>query len=112
MEDKLIQECKEIYNQLYKTLNGYEENQDKILLSDYIKSLFHIVNGKVHIKTHSETYTTYEGKVENYTIGGSISKNYLIADLKRLIEDLTMAYYRNHGGQEINYIPDLIKMLQ
>lgn len=108
-EQKILEQCKETYKLLRTTLQQFDEKLD---IQAKIKQLFQKVNSQVYIKQSSPNYATYDGKVDDYTIAGSISENYLNADFNRLIEDLTMAIYRNNGGNTITYTPDLIKQIK
>ena len=110
-EQELLQECKGIYRQLEdlywdKTSCGYVET---------IRKMFTLVGGKVYCLPSSD-YIQYDGSIEwendnTYTIGGYIYDRYLESNFFRLIEDLTMGYYRVHGG-EISYTPNLIKTIK
>jgi hypothetical protein len=108
-ETKLLQECKE----LYESLNAIIDRNDSMSAKDLVKELFNVQQGgKVYFGQCTPTYCQYNGSVQDYTIGGSISLQYRYADFMRLAEDLTMAYYRNNNGKNINYTPNLIKLIK
>lgn len=100
-------ECAKLYNRLIKFYNDHYD-YDMITM---VKELFKQANGTAYIKEHSPRYVAYDGRVDTYTIGGSIGENYKDADFTRLIEDLTMAYYRNNGGQ-VSYTPNVINIIK
>ena len=108
-EQEILNLCKDTYKQLRLRLQNIAEDMP---LRDKIKLLFDTVDGKAHINQSSPRYASYDGYVDSYTIAGSISADYAAGDFNRLIEDLTMAIYRNNGGTQINYTPNLIKQLQ
>lgn len=90
-----------------KLLSFYNSNNDNDM-EMMVKMLFTLLRGIVYITSRSDKYVSYDGKVEEYTICGSVSKEYVDADFNRLIEDLTMAFYKNNGGQLYTYTPNLI----
>lgn len=115
MEENILL-AKEIYGLLRSTYNTQKESveQGEITIENLIKILFHTVDGKVYMMNKSEKsgYYGYDGIVDKYTIGGSVKKDYMDGDFNRLIEDLTMACYKNSGGKEITYTPKLIDTIR
>ena len=107
---KLFNDTKSMYEKLKKNLLGvkFENATD---LADGIKKAFELAGGKGYVSVESTTYVKYRGEVKGYTIGGSVSlKSMTKGDLNTLAEDLTVGYYKAHGGQS-HYTPDLIKFL-
>ena len=114
--DPLIVATKEIYEELLDfydiNCNYLPEKQEFFDMETLVRALFHHLNGKVYIKQSNERYCAYEGSVNDYTIGGSISKEYKDGDFHRLIEDLTMAYYKMIGGRDFTHTPSLIEEIK
>jgi len=100
-EFELYRECKNIYDNLRSlAYNGYYEfNYEDVI--NRVKEMFNSIDGTVAAR-NSVDCVNYNGRVESYTIGGSIYKTDGDKCFNRLIEDLTMAYYRNNGGKAPN----------
>lgn len=109
METELLKQCRDKYNLLIKTIHDFDND---LSLETKVRQLFKLVNGIVYFKSKTATYVAYDGRVEDYTIGGSVSKNYMIPDLNRLAEDLTMGFYKANGGKQKSYIPQFISELK
>ena len=108
---KLAKEIYDMLKDLYKSTK--EQLLDKtISMEDFVRKLFQTVGGQVYIKEKSPRYCGYDGSVLTYTIAGSISIDYQEGDFNRLIEDLTMACYKNSGGTQITYTPKLIEEIK
>lgn len=108
MENELLLASKTQYNTFIRDINKFDDTLD---LEAKVRHLFKRAEGQVYFKSKSPTYVLFDGRVKDYTIGGAVSKNYECADLKRLAEDLTMAYYRNNGGKQ-QYIPHFISTIK
>lgn len=107
-ERSLIADCKKIYEQLEDIYYGASD----IGYTNAVKEMFKLVGGNVTVKANrtssDKEYMSYNGAVnkpfvmdgreeKRYTIGGSILDNSR-GDWYRLIEDLSLAYYRTNGG--------------
>lgn len=106
-ETKLFEDCKDVYKQLSdiswaKVDIGYKET---------VKKMFDFLDGKVHIHSSADTIQ-YEGSVEQYTLGGYIYQSDIEYGFQRLVEDLTMAYYRNNGGEVANNTYEFLDYLR
>lgn len=107
-EQQLMKKCSEIYDELVKL----EMCKTDIGLEETVKKMFSYLGGKVYILEKSPRYLRYDGHVDQYTIGGSISIDYLDGDYRRLTEDLTKAYYTNNGGKIPNTTVFIRKLLE
>ena len=71
-------------------------------LPNNVKEAFKLVGGSCRIEYVSPTYVKFDGSVAHtYTVGGSISTQYLDGDSRRLAEDLTMASFRTTEGKDV-----------
>lgn len=105
-EASLLAECKKLYKQLCdELLEG--ANAD---MQTNIYKAFKKVGGQADVSA-TPTSIRYSGKIDWYTISGTISLAYITADAHRLAEDLTMAYYKTHGGEQYVNTPTFIKHL-
>ena len=87
-----------LYVDLFRTITD-GMNAD---LKNNIKKAFELVGGKCGIEYASDRYIKFDGRVyPDYTVGGSISLEYLEGDAKRLAEDLTMASFRTTEGKDV-----------
>ena len=87
-----------LYSDLFHTITD-GMNAD---LPNNIKEAFKKVGGRCRIDYVSPTYVKFDGSVNgSYTVGGSISTEYLDGDSRRLAEDLTMASFRTNEGADI-----------
>ena len=96
-ETKLYQDCKDFYKNLKIIVTTYLSQPNR----DIVRKLFSAVDGKVTISERNRSLY-YDGSVNEYTISGYIYDKDLDSCYIRLIEDLTMAYYRTNGGIEAN----------
>ena len=95
-ETKLYQKCKDIYNHLKSIY--HDESLDS---KETISKMFNYVDGYVSLLNRN--YSIYfNGSVNDYTLDGEIYTKYSDTGYIRLVEDLTMAYYRTHGGTSAN----------
>lgn len=87
-----------LYVNLFRTITD-GMNAD---LKNNIKKAFELVGGKCGIEYASDRYIKFDGRVyPDYTVGGSISLEYLEGDARRLAEDLTMASFRTTEGKDV-----------
>lgn len=106
--------CRDKFKELkHILLDGVEktDNCEDSMALQRVNNAFKAVDGKSDASQDSPTYVRYDGRVGDYTVGGSISgKGYILGDLNRLAEDLTMAYNVMLGGDR-EYIPNFIKKI-
>lgn len=89
----------DLYVNLFRTITD-GMNAD---LKNNIKKAFELVGGKCGIDYASDRYIKFDGIVyPDYTVGGSISLEYLEGDARRLAEDLTMASFRTTEGRDVS----------
>ena len=87
-----------MYIDIFRTITD-GSNAD---LANNIKAAFKLVGGKCRIDYMSDRYIKFDGHIgSDYTVGGSISLEYLQGDARRLAEDLTMGYFRTTEGGDI-----------
>lgn len=88
----------DLYVDLFRTITD-GMNAD---LPNNIKEAFKLVGGACRIEYASPTYIKFDGSVgRTYTVGGSISLDYLQGDARRLAEDLAMGYFKTTEGHDI-----------
>lgn len=88
-----------LYSKLFRTITD-GMNAD---LRNNIKAAFKLVNGRCGIDYYSDRYIKFDGVVgDSYTVGGSISLEYLQGDARRLAEDLAMAYFKTTEGAGVD----------
>lgn len=112
--DEIEQECKNKFEELQHILLddvNANDNCDDAMVLQRVNNAFKAVGGRSGASQDSPTYVRFDGRVGDYTVGGSISgKGYILGDLNRLAEDLTMAYNVKLGGQR-GYTPAFIKKI-
>ena len=88
-----------LYSDLFHTITD-GMNAD---LPNNIKEAFNLVGGRCRIDYCSDRYIKFDGVVgDGYTVGGSISLEYLQGDARRLAEDLAMAYFKTTEGAGVD----------
>lgn len=86
--------------------------------SSLINALFFMANGKTRIWVGGHSLTSdgiIRTRYVNYTMYNIVEWvdwRECMADLHRLVEDLTMAVYRASGGDEYTYTPRLAEIIQ
>ena len=91
------------YYKMYSTIFRTIMDGANADIPNNIKEAFKLVGGRAfYARAESSTYIKFDGMVgSDYTVGGSISMNYLQGDVRRLAEDLTMAYFRTTEGAKV-----------
>ena len=121
---KLMNDTKKIYTKLKSILDSSKIDKLKIVpgrdkdyqkvdaVVELVKKAYKEVGGQVYPNVQSMTYVVFDGKVKSYTLYNSVSlKSYTAGDMNRIAEDLTMAYFRTHGGN-CNNTMDLISYIK
>lgn len=98
-DDGLLSSCKEKYRRL---IDIADSAGDFSSIKEVITAMFNEVGGKVYFEEVSRRYVSFSGSVKGHSLWNSVSLEYEQADLHRLAEDLTMAFYRTNGGQGYN----------
>lgn len=100
-EALIADEAMEMYKELVKYYQEHSTDALKIL----VQGLYKIAKGKVHIIECSPAYIQADGIIENtcgesdYSLTNIVSTRYKESETYRLIEDLTMGYYKVRGGK-------------
>lgn len=95
----LLSSCKEKYRRL---IDIADSAGDFSSIKEVITAMYDEVGGKVRFEEVSRRYASFSGSVKGHSLWNSVSLEYEQADLHRLAEDLTMAFYRTNGGQGYN----------
>lgn len=99
--------AKETYKKLFDYYNSNKEKSCK----EIMKGLYGMVGGRASYQEGSHSCVA-DGRVKDYTLYNSVSDEYKDGDVNRMIEDLTMAVYKNSGGDKYSYTPSLIKAIK
>lgn len=119
--DNLFLNSKDIYCSLLKEIP--ETNVSLRELEVIVAKMFETVSNNVSKKIErGYDYFSVDSSItldkplsnenKNYTMFNSFSSASQKYDLKKLIQDLTMAYYSLHGGKEFAKIPDLTDAIE
>ena len=95
----ILDKTKKIYFELDEYAGTHYNDEN---IQQMIKDLCAKVNAKVSFHDIRPHYMRIEWNIGSYTGGQSVMMSMLRSDIFRLVEDLTMAFYRTNGGEGFN----------
>ena len=94
MTEKILQDCKELYNQFFHIL----ENMYTIGYREAIVKMFNLVNGSVHVDFYRANSISLDGYVGHKEFSQVISYDDVTEEFNKLADDILYSYYKEEKG--------------